>query len=209
MKTLAFELSSGQGSIALVENGEALFERSFPNDRKDSGAFFENVELCLRQFGAPEEIVVGLGPGSYAGVRIAIASAIGLRSAVGAKLVGIASICALDVKERDYCVIGDARRQSFYLARVGDGGRLTEGPALMAAHDLQTKISEAAVPVYSSEKLPQFPQAKPAYPVARRLAELARLQSPEIVDTRPLEPIYLREPHITTPRDVRAIAPTK
>lgn len=208
MKTLAFELSSGQGSIALLENGEALFDRSFPNDRKDSGAFFENVELCLKQFGAPGEIVVGLGPGSYAGVRIAIATAIGLRTAVEAKLRGIASICALDVEERDYCVIGDARRQSFYLARVSDG-RLIEGPTLMAAHDLQTKITGATMPVYSSEKLPQFPQAKLAYPVARRLAEPARLQSAEIDDTRPLEPIYLREPHITTPKEARAFAPTK
>src|SRR5688572_11806518 len=155
MKMLAFELSSGQGSIALLENGEAVCEHSFPNDRKDSGAFFENVELCLEQFGAPGEIVVGLGPGSYAGVRIAIASAIGLRTAVEAKLVGIASICALDVEERDYWVIGDARRQSFYLARVSDG-RLLEGPTLMAAHDLQTKISEGTVPLYTSEKLPQF-----------------------------------------------------
>ena len=152
--------------------------------------------------------MVGLGPGSYAGVRIAIASAIGLRSAVGAKLRGIASICALDVAECDYCVIGDARRQSFYLARVSDG-RLNEGPALMAAPDLRMKITEATMPVYSSEKLPQFPQAKLAYPVARRLAELARLQSAEIEDTRPLEPIYLREPHITTPKEVRAFAPTK
>ena len=47
MKTLAFELSIGQGSIAWLENGEALGERSFPNDRKDSGAFFENMERCL------------------------------------------------------------------------------------------------------------------------------------------------------------------
>ena len=208
MKTLAFELSTGQGSIALLENSEALCERSFPNDRKDSGAFFENVELCLKRFGSPGEIVVGLGPGSYAGVRIAIACAIGLRTAVGAKLGGIASICALDVEARDYCVIGDARRQSFYLARVRDG-RLIEGPTLMASHELQTKISEAMTPVYSSEKLPQFPQAKLAYPAARKLAELARLQSAEIDDTGPLEPIYLREPHITTPKESRAFAPTK
>ena len=208
MKTLAFELSSGQGSIALLEDGEALFDRSFPNDRKDSGAFFECMELCLKRFGAPGEIVVGLGPGSYAGVRIAIASATGLRTAVGGKLRGIASICALEVAERDYCVIGDARRQSFYLARVSDG-RLIEGPTLMSAQELQTKITEATMPVYSSERLPQFPLAKPACPVARRLAELARLQPAEIDDTRPLEPIYLREPHITTPKEARAFAPTK
>lgn len=208
MKTLAFELSSGQGSIALLEDGAVLFERGFPNDRKDSGAFFENVQLCLQQFGAPGETVVGLGPGSYAGVRIAIATALGLRTALNANLTGIASICAIDVEDRDCCVIGDARRQSFYLARVSNG-RLVDGPTLMTATELETRISEAALPVYSSELLPGFPLVKLAYPSARRLAELAHLQSAEKDDTRPLEPIYLREPHITTPKEPRAFAPTK
>jgi tRNA threonylcarbamoyladenosine biosynthesis protein TsaB len=208
MKILAFELSSAQGSIALIENGAALFEHSFPNDRKDSGAFFESVEVCLQQFGAVGEIVVGLGPGSYAGVRIAIATALGLRTAINAKLVGIPSACALDVEDRDYCVIGDARRQSFYLARVSNG-RVIEGPNLMAATELETRITAATTPVYSPEQSARFSQAKLAYPVARKLAELAHLQSGEIDGTRPLEPIYLREPHITTPKEARAFAPTK
>jgi tRNA threonylcarbamoyladenosine biosynthesis protein TsaB len=208
MKTLALELSSVRGSIALVDNGEALFDRGFANDRKHSGAFFENVELCLQQLGAPEEIIVGLGPGSYAGVRIAIATALGLCTAVSAKLWGIASICALDVEDHDYWVIGDARRQSFYLARVSNG-RLKEGPTLMAATELEMRITAVTMPVYSSENLAQFPLAKRAYPVARRLAELARLQSAEIDDTRPLEPIYLREPHITTPKESHPSARTK
>jgi tRNA threonylcarbamoyladenosine biosynthesis protein TsaB len=208
MKTLAFELSSGRGSIALLQSGEVLFERSFPNDRKHSGAFFENVELCLQQLGTPEEIVVGLGPGSYAGVRIAIATALGLRTAVNARLVGIASISALDVEDRDYCVIGDARRQSFYLAQVSNG-TLVDGPTLMTAPELEATITATTMPVYSSEKLAQFPRGKLAYPAARRLAELARVQSNDIDGKRPLEPIYLREPHITTPKEARPFARTK
>ena len=208
MKTLAFELSSGQGSIALIENGAALFERRFPNDRKDSGPFFESVQLCLQQFGGPEEIVVGLGPGSYAGVRIAIATALGLRTASGARLAGLASICALDVDDREYWVIGDARRQSFFLARVSNG-RLMDGPNLMTATELELRMTTATMPIYSSERLPRFPAAELAYPAAGRVAELARLQFREIDDTRALEPIYLREPHITTPKEVRAFAPTK
>ena len=208
MKRLAFELSSAVGSVALLEEGEVLFERSFPNDRKNSGAFFENVQLCLQQFGSPGEIVVGVGPGSYAGVRIAIATGLGLRAAVAARLRGIASICALDVEDRDYAVIGDARRQSFYLAQVS-AGRLLEGPAVMTLPELETRITATGTPIYCSEKLPQFPSARLAYPVARQLTELARAQSAEIDDTRPLEPIYLREPHITTPKEARPFATTK
>jgi len=205
MKTLAFELSSGRGSIALAEDSEELFHRSFSNDRKDSGAFFENVRLCLQRFGAPGEIVVGLGPGSYAGVRIAIATAIGLRTTLAAKLAGVPSICALEVESRDYCVIGDAKRQSFFFARISDG-RLIDRPVLMSAAELETRIQDGTIPVYASELLPQFPLAKLAYPIARKLTEIAR---PEIGDTGSLEPIYLREPHITVPKNGRTVAARK
>ena len=193
------ELSSGQGSIAWLEDGRELFVRTFANDRKHSGLFFENLQHCSREFGAPDAIVVGIGPGSYAGVRIAIATALGLRAASAAKLAGIPSICAIETAAREYCVIGDARRESFFFGRVRDG-RLTEGPSLHSGDELETKIRESSLPLYASEPLPQFPKAVLAYPSARRLAELARDQIGEIADTQSLEPIYLREPHITVPK---------
>ncbi len=199
MKVLALELSSGQGSIAWRENDRDPFIRTFANDRKHSGLFFENLQRCSREFGAPDTIVIGLGPGSYAGVRIAIATAVGLRAASAAKLIGVPSICAIDSAAREYCVIGDARRQSFFFARVTDG-RLLEGPSLHAAAEAEKKISEFRSPVYASALLPQFPQALLAFPSARRLAELARAQIKEIPDSRSLEPIYLHQPHVTVPK---------
>src|SRR2546421_1759369 len=116
MKMLALEMSTAQGSIAFRDDGAPLFDCNFAADRKHSGAFFENVQRSLERFGRPRQIVVGLGPGSYAGVRIAIATALGLRSATGARLIGIPSIAALDVEPRKYGVIGDARRKSFFFA---------------------------------------------------------------------------------------------
>ena len=199
MKILALELSSGRGSVAWLENDREPFVRIFANDRKHSGLFFENLQLCSREFGAPDAIVVGLGPGSYAGVRIAIAAALGLRLASATKLLGIASICGMGTGVPEYCVIGDARRASFFFGRVS-GGRLMEGPSLHSRVELEMKVTESSVPVYASEPLTQFPKTALAYPSARRLAELARDQVGEIADTRSLEPIYLREPHITVPK---------
>jgi tRNA threonylcarbamoyladenosine biosynthesis protein TsaB len=201
MKILALDLSSGQGSVAWLENDGEPFVRIFANDRKHSGLFFENLQRCSREFGPPDVIVVGLGPGSYAGVRIAIATAIGLRAASATKLIGVASICGMDIAAREYCVIGDARRASFFFGRVSDG-RLMEGPSLHSRVELELKIRESSVPLYSSEPLPQFPKATLAYPSARRLAELARAQIGEIAETRSLEPIYLREPHITVAKPI-------
>ncbi len=207
MKTLALEMSTARGSIAVRDDGEVQFDCQFAADRKHSGAFFENLEQCLQRFGRPEQIVVGLGPGSYAGVRIAIASALGLRSATGATLAGIPSICALDVEVGEYGVVGDARRQSFFFARVKDA-RLIEGPILESASELDTRFKELALVIYASELLPQFPLATLAYPVAGRLAQFAREHAGEIHDAQVLEPIYLREPHITVPRAQNVIVPT-
>jgi tRNA threonylcarbamoyladenosine biosynthesis protein TsaB len=195
MKTLALEMSTARGSIALRDDGEPVFDATFAADRKHSGAFFDNVERCLEWFGKPDRIVVGLGPGSYAGVRIAIATALGLRSGSGARLAGVASICALDVAEVDYAVIGDARRQSFFFARI-QSGRLTEGPILESETELQERLKNCSNLVYASEALAEFSSVKLAYPLACRLAALVS----EIADVETLEPIYLREPHITIPK---------
>jgi len=206
MKTLALEMSTAQGSIAWREDGEALFDGRFAADRKHSGAFFENVRQCLERFDRPEKIIVGLGPGSYAGVRIAIAMALGLRSATKARLTGIPSICALDVETADYCVIGDARRQTFFFARI-EGGRLTQGPILKMAAELEATMGELTLPVYASEPLPPFPVATLAYPSASRLVEIAGLHADNIDGA--LEPIYLREPHITVAKATPGFARTK
>jgi len=206
MKTLALEMSTAQGSIAWREDGEALFDGRFAADRKHSGAFFENVQQCLERFGRPEKIIVGLGPGSYAGVRIVIATALGLRSATNAKLAGIPSVCALDVETANYCVIGDARRQTFFLATI-EGGQLTEGPVLQTLAKLEAKLGEVTRPVYTFERLSQFPIAKLAYPSAGRLVEIARLY-PDDIDGA-LEPIYLREPHITAAKVMPGFARMK
>jgi tRNA threonylcarbamoyladenosine biosynthesis protein TsaB len=205
MKILALELSTGQGSIAWLEHDREPFVRTFTNDRKHSGLFFQNLQTCVREFGLPDGIVVGLGPGSYAGVRISIAAAVGLRAAAATKLLGVASICGMDTGARDYCVIGDARRASFFFGRVVNG-RLMEGPSLHSGMELEMKIKELSGPLYSSEPLPQFPKATLAYPSARRLAMIACDQIGEIADTQSLEPIYLRGPHITVPKASRVIA---
>jgi len=198
MKILALELSSARGSIAWLDDAEPV-NCSFANDRKHSGAFFENLRLYTQRFGAADLIVVGLGPGSYAGARIAIAAAIGLRAASGTRLAGIPSICAIETAANDYGIIGDARRHSFYFAQTKDG-RIGEGPTLSSPEELEAKLLGFEMPLYTTEQLPRFPQATLSFPLAARLAELGHAQFDEIDDTQSLEPIYLREPHITVPR---------
>jgi tRNA threonylcarbamoyladenosine biosynthesis protein TsaB len=219
MKILALELSTARGSVAWLGQNESF--REWPNDRKNSGPFFKNVAAVQKQFGAPETIIVGLGPGSYAGIRIAISAAIGL-SVVGGTgsvpsnekiesvgrhggrpsitLIGFPSICAIECEANEYCVIGDARRQSFFFARVR-ANDLVEGPNLFTEAELQSKIGklEGNMSIFASEKLPQFERVIVRYPSAKVLARLSQ-DSNRSFSLPPLEPIYLREPHITMPK---------
>ena len=199
MKTLALELSTAHGSLAWLD-GEIQFTRDWPNDRKNSAAFFENLEPAREKFGAPETIIVGLGPGSYAGTRIAISAAIGIQLSCDARLIGYPSICAMQCDAQEYCAIGDARRKSFFFARIIKN-EVIEGPTLFSEHELKSKLEslDPATLVFSSELLSQFQRPLISFPSALILARLAE-ESRRSFCMPPLEPIYLREPHITMPK---------
>jgi tRNA threonylcarbamoyl adenosine modification protein YeaZ len=216
MKILALELCSARGSIALRDGDKIEFDREWANDRKNSGSFFEYLAEVQMQFGNADAIIVGLGPGSYAGTRIAISAAIGLSfGGTGSvpsndkgrhggrpsiQLIGFLSICAIDCDTSEYCVIGDARRQTFFLARVSDHN-LVEGPDLMSEAELRQKLDkiDQKMPIFTTEKLPQFERVELRYPSAKVLARLAT-DSKRNFTQPPLEPMYLREPHITIPK---------
>ncbi|HET9419325.1 MAG TPA: tRNA (adenosine(37)-N6)-threonylcarbamoyltransferase complex dimerization subunit type 1 TsaB [Chthoniobacterales bacterium] len=199
MKILALELSTARGSLAYLSDA-AEFARDWPHERKNSAAFFANLADVQKQFGLPERMIVGLGPGSYAGTRIAISAAVGLQFASGAELVGLPSICAVECDAVEYCVIGDARRQSFFFARIC-ANELVEGPELLGEIELRAKMEtlDVKMSIFASEELPQFPRVQVRYPSARVLARLARDANRGFV-LPPLEPMYLREPHITVPK---------
>ena len=200
MKILALELSSARGSVALLNDGNVVFFREWQNDRKNSGPFFEYLAEVLKEFEKPDTIIVGLGPGSYAGTRIAISAAIGLQAASQSRLIGFPSICAIECDTAEYCVIGDARRQTFFLARI-HGNNLAESPTLMTEAELRAKLDkvDSTMSIFTSEKLPQFERAAIRYPSAKVLVRLASDANRNFAQP-PLEPIYLREPHITIPK---------
>ena len=200
MKILALELSTARGSLAWLDRDNTYLTREWQNDRKNSAVFFENLAAVSEKFGAPETIIVGLGPGSYAGTRIAISAAIGLQISSGAHLIGLPSISAMQCDAHEYCVIGDARRKSFFFARIR-ANNLVEGPTLFAELGLTPKLDtiEIATPVFTSDSLPQFERAVVRFPSALVLARLAR-EPQRSFSLPPLEPIYLREPHITMPK---------
>ena len=207
---LAIESSLPEAGLALFdrEAKAVVWEESFTSQRAHNAVIFDPLREALDRSGRNLDlIVIGRGPGSYGGVRVGIAVANGLSLALGAPVIGLSSLEAIECPEDTYAVIGDARRQSFFVARVRD--RECEGePMLVEEEGLVgelTRWKETGIPVVSADPglIERFESVSLGRPSAKRLAErAARLEGKTIerLQAEPPEPHYLRAPYITTPK---------
>ena len=201
MPILAIDTSTTRASVAVLDNGRVVFSETFVADRTHSVELFAILERAVKIAPHCGQIVIGLGPGSYSGIRIAISAAIGFGIGTKARLLGIPSIVALETDAPEYLAVGDARRGTFYFARIRDR-ECIEGPMLLPPEELRAKLAaHESLPVLNSDPLDAVPLARIAFPSAEILARLAE-QGRGICATDALEPIYLRPPHITTPGNV-------
>lgn len=199
MITLAIDTSTPRGSVAVYAYGEVIFNESFLADRSHSATLFACLEKARGCTNRIHQIAIGLGPGSYAGVRIAISAALGFEMALGAKLVGLPSIIAMDTDWPEYLAIGDARRETFYFSRVLNRA-CVDGPRLVTEAEMRELLETFPTqPCFSGVPLAAFPSAQVLAPAAVVLAKLAS-EGIGIVATGDLEPIYLRDAHITLPK---------
>jgi tRNA threonylcarbamoyl adenosine modification protein YeaZ len=194
--TLALETSTPHGSVAVHDGAALLFSERFVSERGHSSLLFPLLQAALARVPRVEQIAVGLGPGSYAGVRIAIATAMGLELTLGVPLVGVPSVAAL-AGESEYVAIGDARCETWYWTKVARGVCL-QGPLLLEDAEFRERLAATDWPMLSTEPLVGV-ETRIAFPTAETIALLAA-QGRGIVATGALEPIYLREPQITKPR---------
>jgi tRNA threonylcarbamoyl adenosine modification protein YeaZ len=204
---LALETSTPHASLAVysLETQGIEWRSSFETKRSHNSVIFGPVTEALDQFGDQlTRVAVGLGPGSYSGVRVAIAVANGLALSRELPLQGVSSLEAYgDVGETCF-VVGDARRKTFFLAEV-KGGKLEGEPDLLSAEDLESRLQEIdeSEAVYSPDDsvLTRFPSIRQSFPSAEKIAKRASLSSFDVSEgTPPLEPHYLRAPFITTPK---------
>jgi tRNA threonylcarbamoyl adenosine modification protein YeaZ len=208
--TLVLETSTPHASIALVGPEGVLAQRGFCSDRNHNAMLFEPLQELLsggrREIGL---VLVGSGPGSYSGTRVGIAAAQGVAIALGCPAVAVPSILAVCPAQggAPCLAIGDARRGSFWSARV-ENFQLTGAPVLCDARELDSIITQAAadgMAVFSFEDPARFPFAGDhgvmlEFPDATRLwrawsgtdEETRRQWTAEIP-----QPLYLKPPHIT------------
>lgn len=204
---LGLDCSTARGSVALADaTGPLLWQVAIPAGRGHGGQLFGVLARALGEVRAADgklsRIVVGLGPGSYSGVRQAVAAAVGLAAATGASLLGASSAVALSVPVLPaiYRAVSDARRGTFYHTAVR-AGVCIQGPELLPdANALAERLAEHPEwPVFAVESaLPDglLSDAPIVFPDA---CELLRLPE-NSYRLPPLEPIYLRPVSITLPR---------
>jgi tRNA threonylcarbamoyladenosine biosynthesis protein TsaB len=199
--TLALDGSTERGTAALADaSGVVLWRAEFPAGRGHGGELFSALETGLKVLSGEKlgEIVVGLGPGSYSGVRQIIAAATGLSLSTGARLTGVPSPVALETAARAFHAVGDARRGTFYYTAVENGVCVIE-PELLEAETLLARLAERpGWPVLSDSPLPGLADVKTT--VALPLAERLLTTRPAARKVSELEPIYLRGPSITLPK---------
>ncbi len=211
MFLLALDCSTSLGTVALaqgedMENYRIIRRMEFAAGRGHGGTFFTALGQAMdevRTAAEPlEAILVGLGPGSYSGVRQAIAASVGLATATGARLRGVPSAVGVRHPNRFYQTVGDARRGSYYYTAVRDGVCVAGPELLPDAASLQARLAERHDwPVRVMETA--LPGGLLADATLTRVEAGNLLAAPrETHWLPPLEPIYLRPVSITLPKTV-------
>ncbi|HZC74963.1 MAG TPA: tRNA (adenosine(37)-N6)-threonylcarbamoyltransferase complex dimerization subunit type 1 TsaB [Gaiellaceae bacterium] len=191
MLTLAFDTATAVATSALVDGDELLGERV-----SRAQTLLEDVDALLRQAGAHpsdlDRLAVGVGPGSFTGVRIGLAVARGLALSLGLPGAGVSTLAALAAGAPGAVPVVDAKRREVFTLLDGE-------PRVLAPQEL--KLDKGAVCVgdgatrYRSlleERGLEVPEEgdERHLPRARFHAALAGEAGP--VDE--LEPLYLRVP---------------
>jgi tRNA threonylcarbamoyl adenosine modification protein YeaZ len=214
MNILALDTSMGACSAAVLRSDGAargLFARQALMARGHAEALMPMVAEAMAEADLPfaklDLIAATTGPGSFTGVRIAIAAARGFALVTKAGLFGTDSLTVMakaageQLGAKSFAVAVDARRGMLYLGLYDGAGR-SEGPLLIAPDDAVRLLpktlhiavgSGAALLAQTAARHDRFVEASlpELQPSAEALASLA-LESGERVAT--LRPLYLRAP---------------
>lgn len=190
MLDLALETSSSHGSLALGNESVVVQAIEFKSGQRPSQALFP----ALVRIGLPRlklrRIIVGLGPGSFSGIRVALAAAQGIALAQGVPVIGICSAYSVSMQLPQVTKLGvfaDAKRHEIFCTSF-TRGQLDRSTYLISIDHLEEHVSRFTRAI-SAEPLKGVPEQ--LYPRAQDLLSIPQDCSGWITEG-PLEPIYLR-----------------
>lgn len=215
MTILALEFSSAQRSVALARDGRVLGDASETGGRGTQAFGLIERVLAAAKIGRAEIecLAIGLGPGSYTGIRVALAIAQGWQVATGVKLLGLSSVeCVAAQAQAEKLsglvnVVVDAQRGEFYLAAyrmTADGVSAVNPLKIVTANEAESRAAAGEI-VTGPEITRWFPGGKIMFPQAKMLAALAASRS-DFTPGERLAPIYLRETNFVKAPPARTMA---
>ena len=214
MTILAFEFSSAQRSVAVARGGDVLAEASEAGGRGANAFGLIEKVLASANIGRTEIgcLAVGLGPGSYTGIRVALSIAQGWQLACDVKLLGISSVALSIAQAQAQKIFGrvnvviDAQRGEFYLATFDiSADNLKEiAPLKIVAAEVESRANAGEI-LIGPEVTRWFPNGRTIFPDAAMLAKLAATRNNFNAGEK-LEPVYLRETNFVKTPPGRALA---
>jgi tRNA threonylcarbamoyladenosine biosynthesis protein TsaB len=226
MRALAIDTSTHRGQIALWDGGACVAHEQSVDALHHAESVFGLIDRAFAASGwqkcGLDLVVCCLGPGSFTGVRIGLATAKGIALALDRPIVGVSGLLAMAsaAGEADAVLaLLDARKGEVFWEALGPGGRTLGGPGHVAIARVDNLVDDLIDAVSSKDvvivgEVARTIEMRPH--LGARLhrspetdlpdgAEIARLgvsrhQSQGPDDLGALEPIYLRPPDITLPR---------
>jgi len=227
---LAIDTATDTASVTVSREGRPIAEISWLAGQNHTVNLMPNAlrlfELIGEELNKIDAVFISLGPGSYNGLRAGLSAAKGLALSLDIKLVGIGTLEIEAYPHADtglpVCVIQNAGRGEIASAafRTGDDGwQKTVDENITTLDALCKTIGEKTIICGQFFAFPKN-QPDPADFIAERLGELAviretnlrragflaelgwkRLERGGVDDIATLQPLYLRRPSITKPRE--------
>jgi len=151
MRVLAFDTSTSVTAVAVMDGARLLAHDDAPDEGRHGDVLLPRVQSVLARAQLPlsalELLAVGIGPGSFTGLRIGLASAKGLAIATGLPLRGVCSLRAL--------AAGVSARAELTVAALDAGkGELFAAVFARAGGELQERLAPfRALPADAGEQL--------------------------------------------------------
>ncbi|MBV0913971.1 tRNA (adenosine(37)-N6)-threonylcarbamoyltransferase complex dimerization subunit type 1 TsaB [Anianabacter salinae] len=207
---LAFDTAAAQCAAALLTDGRIVATRRTEMSRGQAEALMPLLQEVLAEAGAGwsdlDAIGVGVGPGNFTGIRIAVSAARGLALSLGIPAIGVSGFEALaDGTDADLVSL-PAPRGMVYVQAVADGQTIGDPAqlapdavgALTACHVLGTDSVRLAAAIGAARSTERDLSG-----IATGIAHVAaaRLSDPGFDRTLRPAPLYLRPADAAPPRE--------
>ncbi|MFI6766521.1 tRNA (adenosine(37)-N6)-threonylcarbamoyltransferase complex dimerization subunit type 1 TsaB [Streptomyces sp. NPDC050355] len=218
MLLLALDTATPAVTVALHDGTDVLAESRDVDARRHGELLLPAVDRVLRAAGRKldevSDIVVGVGPGPYTGLRVGLVTAATFGAALDVPVHGLCTLDGLAYAAEltePFVVATDARRKEVYWARYADARtRLTE-PAVDRPADIADQV--AGVPAVGAGAVlydgvfTGLRREAPEHQSAAALAALAAERLAAGQELLPPQPLYLRRPDAQVPANYKVVTP--